>query len=354
MADNKYGCYRKKSIKNKNTLRNNSNSPKLNHYSINNEDCLDFPLDDSELIEGKLLDYISIYFEKEIELLDSKQIIELAKFYDTKFEKLCVSKAKALKSLIINEYGRIRGLESVPLRSIFSFDLGTRIRKVLKRENVTLSKNTLIKIKEEINIYRNTSGLINNQKKDYYNKIFNFINKHIEFSEYIEFKKSGKFKVSDIKLATCSNELELRSWLFENLRYAFPTKFGIPLDNNLLSWFLFSDDPDYGEQSSFNFKLTATELYKRFELRELLAIDYRVSRLTIDDFRFKKINISDSELRNLKLKISYLIYYYFFFLEHEKPYVADSTSSGIKTGKKFWTPEYFVIRAVFFSVAEAN
>jgi len=305
--------------------------------------------------ESVSIDFVSLYFEENIEVFDSKQILELAEKYNAKFENLCINKAKELKNLINNEYGRIKGLEYVPLRSIFSFDLGTRIRKVLNRENVLLSKNTLIKIKKEISRHKNTCGTLmdNDYNKDYY-MIFNFLDKHIEFSEYIESKKTGRFKISDLKFANSSNELELRSWLFENLRYMFPLKLEIPLDNNLLSWFLFKDDPDYNEQSIVNFKLTASELRKRLELRELLAIDYRISKLTVDHFRFKKVHISDSELKFLKLRVSYLIYYYVFFMEHEKPYVSDCTSSGIKIGEEYWTPEYFVIRSVFFSVAEAN
>jgi hypothetical protein len=304
--------------------------------------------------ESISIDYISLYFGENIEIFDSKQIIELAENYNIIFENLCINKAKELKNLIINEYGRIQGLEYVPLRSIFSFDFGTKIRKVEKRENVALTMNMLKKVKKEINEYKINQKTLIDANEGSYNKIFTFIDEHLEFSEYIESKKTGRFKISDIKFAYSSNKLELRSWLFENLRYIFPLKLEIPLDNNLLSWFLFNDDPGYSEQSLVNFKLTASELCKRLELRELLAIDYRVSKLTVDHFSFKNISISNSELKNLKLRVSYLIYYYVFFMEHERPYVADSTFSGIKTGKEYWTPEYFVIRSVFFSVAEAN
>jgi len=299
-------------------------------------------------------DYVRFYFGKKIKVLDRRQIARLAEDYEIKFETLCVDKAKKMKNLIIKEYGKIRGLKTVPLRSIFSFDFGTKIRKVEKRENVALTKNTLNRIKKEISKYKTTQKTLVDVHEESYNKIFTFIIEHLEFSEYIEFKKTGKFKISDIKIVNGSSELELRSWLIENLRHAFPKKFEIPLDNNLLSWFLFGDSPGYGEHSIVNAKLLKSEVHKRFELRELLGIDYRISKLTTRDFEKKGIEINQSDLDSLQQKVTYLIYDYILYKEHDKPYTSDTTDYGIEVGREYWSPEYFVIRAVFFATAESN
>ena len=281
-------------------------------------------------------DYVSFYFGKNIEVLDDKQITKLSEHYKNKFEMLCVDKAQKMK------------------RSIFSFDFGTKIRKVIKRENITLSRNTLNRVKNEIDKYRTTQKTLVDIYEESYNKIYGFINEHLEFSEYIESKKTGKFKISDIKIFNSKGELELRSWLIENLRYTFPNKLEIPLDNNLLSWFLFGDSPGYAEQSLVNFKLITSEVYKRFELRDLLGIDYRVSKLTLRDFEKKGIEINQSDLNFLQQKVTYLIYEYILYKEHDKPYASDTTEYGIEVGRVYWTPDYFVIRAVFFATTESN
>jgi hypothetical protein len=299
-------------------------------------------------------DYARFYFSEKLDVLDCEKIAKLAEEYKIRFETLCVDKAQKMKSLIINEYGKIRGLKTVPLRSIFSFDFGTKIRKVIKRENITISRNTLNRVKNEIDKYKSTQKTLVDAHEESYNKIFTFINEHLEFSEYIESKKTGKFKISDIKISSSTGELELRSWLIENLRYAFPNKLEIPLDNNLLSWFLFGDSPSYAEQSFVNFKLITSEVYKRFEFRDLLGIDYRVSKLTIRDFEKKGIEINQSNLNSLQQKVTYLIYEYVLYKEHDKPYASDTTEYGIEVGRVYWTPEYFVIRVVFFSTTESN
>jgi len=298
-------------------------------------------------------DYIEFYFGEEMRYLTDQQIINFANEYEIKFEKLCVNMAKKLKHLIITEYGIVQGLKKVPLRSIFSFDLGTKIRKVKKRENIVITEYVLNKIKGEIENYRETKDSLVDYHKENYEKIFSFIKKHLEFTRFINFKITGKFKISDIKISD-DQRLVLRSWLFENLRYAFPTKYGISLDNNLLSRFLFNDCPGYGEQSIVNSKLMSSELYKRFELRELLGIDYRVSKLTIQDFKMNKIVIDQFDLDYLKQQICYLIYEYILREEHIKPYVSEVTGYGIEVGREFWTPEYFVIRSIFFVAAESN
>ncbi len=136
-----------------------------------------------------------------------------------------------------------------------------------------------------------------------------------------------------------SNELKLRSWLFENLRHAFPQKFELPIDNNLLSWFIFGDNPSYGETSKVNFRLTDSEVNKRDELRELFGIEYHVSKLTTQDFNTKGIKISLSDLEILRQKISYIIYHYIINKERNKPYVSSTTRYGSEVDIYYWSPE---------------
>lgn len=353
--DESKGCRKEKRSREKDFRYENYDN--VNYDCCNNVD----PNNNIRISKTKLFgsglprkkDFVSFYFGKEIKVLDTEQIFKLAEDYRIKFETLCVDKAKKMKNLIIKEYGKIRDLETVPLRSIFSFDFGTKIRKVEKRENVALTKNTLNRIKKEISKYKTTQKTLVNVHEESYDKIFTFINEHLEFSEYIEFKKTGNFKISDIKTNSLC-ELELRSWLIENLRYAFPRKFEIPLDNNLLSWFLFDDSPGYGEHSIVNAKLLKSEIYKRFELRELLGIDFRTSKLTTRDFEKKGIEINQDDLDSLQQKVTYLIYDYVLYKEHDKPYTSDTTDYGINVGREYWSPEYFVIRAIFFASAESN
>jgi hypothetical protein len=146
----------------------------------------------------------------------------------------------------------------------------------------------------------------------------------------------------------------LRSWLIENLRFVFPKKFELPIDNNLLSWFIFGDTPEYGEQSRINLRLLKAEIGKRFYIRDLLGFDCRVFNLTINDFKAKKLDISHKDLDNLRKKVSYLIYNYIFFKNHDIPYVSNTTNRGINVGIEYWTPEYFLIRVVSFVAAESN
>ncbi len=86
----------------------------------------------------------------------------------------------------------------------------------------------------------------------------------------------------------------------------------------------------------------------------LLAIDYRVNKLTIKAFNVEGIEISEEGLKTLQKSVSYLIYYYIFGGYQDLHYVSKTTSGGWEVGREFWTLEYEVIRAIFFVAAEAN
>lgn len=233
----KPSCRPNPAINKKISYKKGGNRKKISHHNQRRtKQIINRRISKSKLFRSGLPskeDYIRFYFGKRFEILDGKQIVKLAKDYEKKFNKICVDNATNIKNLILTEYGKIRGLKTVALRSIFSFDLGTKIRKVEKRENLALSKNTLNRIKKEIIKYRNTQKTLVDVHQEGYDKIFTFINEHLEFLEYIESKKTGRFKISNIKTVGSSCRLELRSWLIVNLRYTFPRKCGIPLDNNL-------------------------------------------------------------------------------------------------------------------------
>ncbi len=295
--------------------------------------------------------YIYFYFGRRIKVLDSEQILKLSDAYRVKFKDLCIEKARELKMLIIEEYGKnIRGLESVPLSSIFSFSLGKNICEVENQTVRALTVKTLDRTKSELENYRDTIKSLEDSQRISFDKIFNFIEKHKAFSHAI----ANKFTISNIKFKQDSAELEARSWLYENLRYMFPKKFGFPIDNNLLSWFIHCDSYDFGKVCKVTERLKGREVLKKIRLSELLSIDYRISKLKTKDFKKKGIDITQEKLESLQTEVAYLIYYFIFNEFSDLPYVSQFTSGGLEVGRFYWSPEYFVIRAIFFATAEFN
>jgi len=295
--------------------------------------------------------YIEFYFGKEIKILDDKQIIRLAEFYNTQFENLCIEKANYLRRLVIEEYAKkIQGLSDVALRSIFSFRFDDAVRKVETQDHRALTVSNLNRTKSEIREYKDTHKSFDNIHQESYDKLFNFIDEHIEFSTLISRKK----RISYIKYKEGSTILEPKSWLYENIRYAFPKQDNFPINNTLISWFLYNDTPNCKEISKLDNDLRKRQVVKRIYFSTLLMFNYRISKLTIEDFKEKGIDLIKKDLDDLRQKISYIIYYFIFSKFYSTSYVSNTTSKGQKVGKDYWTPEYFVIRAVFFAIIEAN
>ena len=127
----------------------------------------------------------------------------------------------------------------------------------------------------------------------------------------------------------------------------------ITLKDSLLSHFLFGPTPD-GRRSFITEEISGTKAFNRFNPASLLAIDYRINKLTVKSFNAKGIKISENGLKTLQKSVSYLIYYYIFGGYQDLSYVSKTTSGGWEVGREFWTLEYEVIRAIFFAATEAN
>ncbi|KKL85677.1 hypothetical protein LCGC14_1952320, partial [marine sediment metagenome] len=218
-----------------------------------------------------------------------------------------------------------------------------------------ISPNIFDKI--QVQITHNYNNLVDftTIKEMSFKKVIKFMDNYLSFSEYISSKSGkGKFSISNMKVKEGSIELEHRSLLYENLRYIFPRKFGLPIDNSLLSWFLYGDSPEYGKSAKMLKMIQSKSILRRFNILELLSIDYRISRLTKNDFEKQKIRVTEDQLLKIQDSVSYIIYSYIFGDSHDSLYVSDATQYGLKVGKYYFTPEYFVIRALFFSAAEVN
>ncbi len=298
------------------------------------------------------------YFEIIPNILTSRQIHTFSEYYQRKVVRTCVKYGLRFKEVLIDEYGHkmLDLSKTLPLTSHFNFRLDKHISKVtnLKRDRAVGSE-ALGKAKLHIvNRYKN----LRNKKVDkeiHYSKVMKFIENYDKFSKYVSSKSGqGKFSISNIKQIEDSIELAPKSWLFENIRYMFPKRYGLPIRDNDLSWFLFGDSVEYGKVSKLKSTTEGKELLKRMEISELLSIDYRISKLTINDFKNKKIDITEDQLYKLQQGVSYLIYEFIFGRYHESTYVSKTTDKGIETGSYYFTPEYFVIRALFFLAAEAN
>ena len=182
-----------------------------------------------------------------------------------------------------------------------------------------------------------------------------FIQNYLRFSEYVSSKSgTGRFSISAIKNIEDSTVLASKSWLFESIRYLFPKRFGLPIRDNVLIGFLFGETSKSGEENRFKWKTEEKELLKRMLPSDLFAIDYRISKLSLDDFKNKGLEITAKELIKLKKGVAYYIYYFIFGGYHESTYVSKSTLRGLDVGSYYFTPEYFVIRSTFFLASEAN
>ena len=242
------------------------------------------------------------------------------------------------------------------LSTHFKFRLDGLIRRVIvdKKQNV-LDEEILARVRHHI--IQKYSALYDRftiTKTKSYTKVINFIRNYEEFCKYVSgVSGQGRFVISNIMYEQEIGIMGHRSWLIENLRYMFPRKFGLTLKDSLLSHFLFGPTPD-GQRSTITEELSKASAFNRFDPASLLAIDYRINKLTVESFNAKGIKISKDGLKTLQKSVSYLIYYYIFGGYQDLSYVSKTTRGGWEVGREFWTLEYEVIRAVFFAAAEAN
>jgi hypothetical protein len=260
--------------------------------------------------------------------------------------------ALKFKKIILTEYGhKILGLKKqLPLSSHFVFRLDKYIRKVTHtKERRALSSDILQRVMEHIveqygKLEKDTA------KEESFKKLIAFICEYQKFYNYI----SREFSISNIRYQRDSKKLTSRSWLIENLRYMFPKKYGLPISDNFLSWFVYNDTPSYGRVTKIKWTMDSKEVNKRMHIADLLAIDYRINTLTKESFSDKGIEISNKELEILKKSVSYLVYHYIFGGYHDSTYVSETTSKGLPVGKYFFIIEYEVIRAIYFAATDAN
>lgn len=169
-------------------------------------------------------------------MLTSRQIHAYSESYQRRRIKTCVKYALNFKEIIVNEYGhKILDLEDDPLSSIFEFRFDKALRKVTheKRERA-VGSTVLNRVKVHItNKYKNLKK-IKATREISYKRIVAVIQNYLHFSEYVSSKSgTGKFSISNIKNIEDSIELAPKSWLFENIRYLFPKKYGFPIRDDL-------------------------------------------------------------------------------------------------------------------------
>ncbi|MBD3196519.1 MAG: hypothetical protein GF317_15775 [Candidatus Lokiarchaeota archaeon] len=68
----------------------------------------------------------------------------------------------------------------------------------------------------------------------------------------------------------------------------------------------------------------------------------------MDDFRYNNIKISQTKLKSLQEKVSYIIFEFIFSNYYDAPYISEETGFGIPVGKYYYVPEYFLIRNLYF------
>jgi len=244
------------------------------------------------------------------------------------------------------------------LTSHFGFRLDRYIAKVTnQKRDKAVGTGILDRVKAHIiGTYNSNPKYSSTHKKRInFGKILVFIDNYKEFSEHVSGKSGrGMFRISNINYIAHSGEIVPLSWLLENLRYLFPKKFGLPIRDDELLWFLFRNIPSYGRSSSLTEKLFVGELDKRTSLTMLLSMDYYITKLKVEDFTDRGIDITNEDLLKLKQAASLTIQYFIFGGYHEESYVSATTSKNVDVGQDYFIPEYKVIRAIFFAVAEFN
>ncbi len=174
--------------------------------------------------------------------LTSTQVRSYSEFYQRKLARLSIKYALDLKKIIIDEYGR-KMLEKprIPLSSIFDFRFDKSIRKVTyEKRDKAVGPDILNRIKLHITHKYNSFRRVSTTREISYKRISDYIGNYLAFSEYVSSKTGkGRFSISNIKYQKDSLELAPKSWLFENIRYALPKKFGFHNRVEILTWVSF-------------------------------------------------------------------------------------------------------------------
>ncbi|MHA1700928.1 MAG: hypothetical protein ACTSWK_01540 [Promethearchaeota archaeon] len=288
-------------------------------------------------IKKRIKDFIfKTYNINLIKALNTKEILNLLSLYEKKFKQICIKYASRLQKLL-NGY-------EIPLSRLFSFRIDKLLYFIIdKQESNVIGPDTIEKMIQKI--------------KDHYTKrrdlsldLLKFLEEYLVFSGTF-YRRSFNSTFSLLRFTDNSKQkLEPRSWLIENLRFIFPKLFGIPINNILLSWFLFGDIPqdDGGTRLTKIFRVDRK--YRRPHPYILLSIEYRIQNLSIRDFQVKKIEITPEELHNLKENTSKLIFQFIFSNLFNTGYISNKTETRLPVGKSYFIPEYFLIRELYFSM----
>ncbi|KKN46095.1 hypothetical protein LCGC14_0676490, partial [marine sediment metagenome] len=288
--------------------------------------------------------------------LKQEQVRGYSKMYKKKLTRMAIKYASDLKKVIINEYGqKVLSKNKVALTSIFSFRFDKAIRKVTHlKTRRSIGPEMLNNIKAEITAKFNTYPLATAVQREGFTSAISFIDDYLIFSKYLSSKSGrGAFSISNIK-DDDTNVIAPKSWLYENIRYALPKKNKLPLRDDDLSWVMFGDRPSYGIVSKLKAHTEGKELMKRKGLKDLLSIDYRISRLDTTDFINNNIEITNKGLEDLQKTVAFIIQRFVFGDYHESTYVSKTTNKGLEVGKDYFQPEYEIIREIFFLAADAN
>ncbi|MFX0073658.1 MAG: hypothetical protein ACFFAO_21480, partial [Candidatus Hermodarchaeota archaeon] len=231
-----------------------------------------------------------------------------------------------------------------------------RVRKICPHCNEKLTLN-VFKEREEYNVcvYRKFEGKIDSKSEsEIFREFDEFLCSYIAFSGYVTKSKGKRVNFLTFNLEEELNDLDPKYWLFENIRYAFPEIYKLPLSNRVLNWFLFGD-PNIEYQYALIHNHTAgNRLSLKPSISVLLGIDYRVSRLKREEFNCFNIKISEEELRKLKNHVSFIIFKFIFKNPYKVAYVSDSVKSGIPVEQYYFIPDYFAIRSIYFIMSDIN
>lgn len=329
---------------------------------INNEELEDqqdkFDLILEEILNSKSNDivnkfkkiFINKYLKYSFKLLSDAEILSKIKDYKSLFNKLCRKYAKKLKELLEKDYIEIIFESNNYISKLFGkFRVDKALRSILvKKESNLISPKKIEKMIDDVVGVRRNMDSLNTQKKQAFIKILKFLRRYLFFSK--NFYRNGFNTIfSQIHFANKSkNQLESRSWLIENLRDVFPRLFKIPLNNTLLTFYLFGDVPRKNRDTKLIKFLKIDRRYRRPHPYELFSIEYRINNLSVDDFKNKNIDINIEDLKILQKKVSRIIFEYVFSNNYKKSYISEKTISGIHVGKYYFIPEYFLIKNLYF------
>ena len=231
-----------------------------------------------------------------------------------------------------------------------------KVRKICPHCNERLTLKVL-KERGEYNVcaYRIFEGkIVFKSESEIFREFDYFLCNYISFSSYVTKSKGKRVNFLTFDLEEEFNDLDPKYWLFENIRYAFPEIYDLPISNRVLSWFLFGDpNIEYQYELSHN-HLSSNRLSLKLSISVLFKIDYRVRRLSKKDFEKFDIELNNGDLKRLKDYISFIIFTFIFRNPYNIPYVSDSTNSGIPIDSCYFIPDYFAIRSIYFIMCDIN